>query len=109
MNNFTDPSRSGGTTHYTTPEELALPMESGVFPEDFPERLVRLKEASGLSWRGMARAIGVDPKQLRRWRKGVEPSGGAMLALLRFADRIDGGVRILMGDGFQMTMFREAS
>ena len=108
MNNFTDPSRSGRTTHHTTPEELALPLESGVFPPDFPQRLVRLKEASGLSWRGMARAIGVDPKQLRRWRKGVEPAGGAMLSLLRFAGRIPGGVQILMGDGFQMTLFRES-
>ena len=109
MNNFNDPSRPGGTTHRTTLEDLALPIESGVFPEDFPQRLVRLKEASGLSWRGMARALGVDPKQLRRWRKGVEPAGGAMLSLLRFANRIEGGVQILMGDGFQMTLFEKAS
>ena len=46
-------------------------------PEDFPERLSRLKEANGLTWTGFAQAIGVDGKQLRRWRrKGVEPSGG---------------------------------
>ncbi len=108
MSNFNDTSRHNGTPNHTGPTELTLPMESGVFPEDFPKRLERLKEASGLSWRGMARAIGVDPKQLRRWRKGVEPSGGPMLALLRFAGRIPGGVHILMGEGFQMTLFREA-
>ena len=109
MNNFNDPSRHNGAPHHTTLEDLALPIESGVLPEDFPQRLVRLKDASGLSWRGMARAIGVDPKQLRRWRRGVEPAGGAMLSLLRFANRIPGGVHILMGDGFQMTLFEEAS
>ena len=52
------------------------PLESGVLSQDFPKRLERLKEASGLSWRGFAKSLGVDPKQLRRWRKkGVEPSG----------------------------------
>ena len=109
MNNFNDPFRDNGTTHHTTLEDLALPIESGVYPEDSPQRLVRLKEASGLSWRGMARALGVDPKQLRRWRRGVEPGGGAMLSLLRFASRVPGGVQILMGDGFQMTLFEDVS
>ena len=107
MNNFNDPSRHNGTMHHTAPDDLALPIESGVLAEDFPQRIVRLKEASGLSWRGMARALGVDPKQLRRWRRGVEPAGGAMLSLLRFASRVPGGVQILMGDGFQMTFFEE--
>ena len=65
-----------------------LRQESGVFPEDFPQRLVRLKEVSGLSWSGLAQAIGVDRKQVRRWRQGVEPAGGAMLALVCFAMRI---------------------
>ena len=109
MNNFNDPSRLSGTTHRTAPDDLTLPIESGVLPEDFPQRIVRLKEASGLSWRGMARALGVDPKQLRRWRRGVEPGGGAMLSLLRFASRVPGGVQILMGESFQMTFFGEVS
>ena len=109
MNNFNDPSRLGGTPHRTAPDDLTLPIESGVLPEDFPQRIVRLKEASGLSWRGMARALGVDPKQLRRWRRGVEPGEGAMLSLLRFASRVPGGVHILMGDGFQMTLFKDGS
>ncbi len=76
--------------------------QSGVLPWDFADRIVRLKEASGLTWSGMARALGVDRKQLRRWRrKGVEPCGGAMLALVRFARPIKGGLDILLGEDRQ--------
>ena len=48
---------------------------SYVLPQDFEDRLERHREASGLTWSALARAIGVDRRQLRRWRtKGVEPS-----------------------------------
>lgn len=70
---------------------------SGVLPEDFPQRLVALKETSGLSWNGLAEAIGVDVKQLRRWRKGAEPCGGAMLSLVDLALTIPGGIQVLLG------------
>ena len=52
----------------------------------------------GITWNGLAQAVGVDRKQLDRWRKGVEPCGGAMLALVRFARRIPGGLDILTGE-----------
>ena len=83
--------------------------EGGVLPQDFPHRLQRLKEASGLTWNGLAQALGVDRKQLDRWRKGVEPCGGAMLSLVRFARRIKGGLDILLGEGFQMDLWDEDS
>ena len=93
-----------------SPSTAALPLDTGLFPEDFPERLTRLKEASGLTWTAFAQAIGVDRKQVRRWlKKGVEPSGGPMLALLRFAALIPGGVEILMGEGFQLTFWERES
>ena len=47
---------------------------------------------------GLAQAIGVDRKQVRRWSQGVQPCGGAMLALVRFARRIPGGLDILLGE-----------
>ena len=79
-----------------------LYQESGILPPDFAERIDRLKEASGLTWSGMAQELGVDRKQLRRWRrKGVEPCGGAMLALIRFARRVPGGLEILLGEDFR--------
>ena len=82
-----------------------LPLESAVFPEDFPKRLVRLKEAAGLTWTAFARVLGVDHKQVRRWREGVEPAGGAMFSLFRFAMRLPKGVEILMGKGFRVVFW----
>ena len=69
-----------------------------LIPEDFGRRLALLKERAGLSWEGMATCIGVDHRQLLRWRKkGAEPSGGAMLSLVAFAEQVPGGMDILMG------------
>ena len=74
-----------------------LPPGTAVLPEDFPNRIERIKEASGLSWNGLAEKLGVDPRQLSRWRKGVEPSGGAMLALLRLTLLLPEGHHLLFG------------
>lgn len=75
----------------------ALPPGTSVLPHDFEARLVYVKKASGLSWNALAEKLGVDPRQIARWRKGVEPSGGAMLALLRLAAFIPGGTQALLG------------
>ncbi len=67
------------------------------FPADFPERLVRFKEASGLSWAELRRRLGVDPETIRRWRdKGVLPCTQNYLALLAVADSF--GLRHLFTD-----------
>ena len=58
-----------------------------VFPPDFPERLERFKEESGLSWRAIARMLGVRLDRLRQWRnKGVAPSPAHLFLLLTIAD-----------------------
>ena len=58
-----------------------------VFPEDFPRRLVRFKEESGLSWAEIARLIGTFPLTVRRWRKlGVRPNTQHLMALLDLAE-----------------------
>ena len=41
-----------------------------VFPDDFPQRLVRFKEESGLSWAEIARRRDVHHETLRHRRKG---------------------------------------
>ena len=57
------------------------------FPEDFPERLKRFKEESGLSWAELRRRLGADPETVRRWRdKGVLPSTRYYAAMLVVAD-----------------------
>ena len=56
------------------------------FPEDFPQRLERFKEVSGLSWTEIARCIGTYPYTVRRWwKKGMRPSTRHMMALLLLA------------------------
>ena len=58
-----------------------------VFPPDFPDRLERFKEASGLSWRAIARMMGVSLHRLRQWRnKGVAPSPAHLFLLLTIAE-----------------------
>ena len=57
-----------------------------VFPSDFPERLERFKEESGLSWRAIARLLGVSLHRLRQWRnKGVAPGHANLFLLLTIA------------------------
>ena len=75
-----------------------------LLPEDFGVRLARLKEALGLTWEGFASMIGVDYRQMLRWRKkGSEPAGGAMLALVDLAVQVPGGLGILLGRDLVVT------
>ena len=58
-----------------------------VLPDDFPERLKRLKQESGLPWAELHRRLGIDPKTMRRWRdKGVRPGTRYMMALRDLTD-----------------------
>ncbi len=84
-----------------------------MFPPDFPERLERFKEASGLSWRAIARMLGVSLHRLRQWRnKGVAPSPAHLFLLLTIAESIGLRDGILMcperdlPDGFDQDVLR---
>ena len=77
-----------------------LPCGSGRLPPDFPQRLDRLKRASGLTWDQFAEALGMETKQVLRWRHGTEPRGGPYHELIILAGRIPGGPAILLGDEF---------
>ncbi len=68
--------------------------------KNFSEGLVRLKRRTGLTWEEMAWALGVDARQLLRWRRGAMPSGAAMLALVRLAAQAPDGIFDLLGDDF---------
>ena len=59
------------------------------FPDDFPERLKRFKEESGLSWSEIARRIGTYPHTVWRWTKGrTRPNTQHMMALLELAEEL---------------------
>ena len=75
---------------------LVLLPADPILPQDFPGRIVLLKRATGLSWEGFADALGVDYRQLQRWRRGTEPCGGALFALFDLADRVPGGMDLLL-------------
>ena len=69
----------------------------GLIPENFPKRLESFKVDTGLSWDSLAACMGVDPRQLQRWRKGTKPSGDGLCSLIMLAARIPGGVYKLLG------------
>ena len=75
-----------------------FPPGVSLLPEDFSQRLTALKEMTGLSWQGMAASMGVDSRQLLRWRRGVWPGGGAMLSLVKLATRVPGGLSTLLDE-----------
>lgn len=78
--------------------EADFPPGVALLPEDFAERLEALRERTGLPWERMAVSMGVDPRQLWRWRQGASPGGGAMLSLVRFATRVPGGLAGLLDE-----------
>ena len=59
--------------------------ERSELPGDFPQRLERLKEATGLSWRGLARTLRTDPRVIRRWKNGTRPDPGNLYSLFSMA------------------------
>lgn len=65
-------------------------------PEGFCDDLRSLKEASGLTWEELADCLGVDTRQLQRWRCGTKPSGDGLYALLQFAAQLPGGVQMIV-------------
>ena len=73
------------------------------------ERLNLLKEVTGLTWDGMAVCLGVDIKQLLRWRQGGFPNGGAMLSLVRLATRVPGGLGELLDEDLVVVYRRRRS
>ena len=60
-------------------------VEPSRFPPDFPERLKRFREVSGLSWQGLARRLRVRARCVWRWKAGMQPNAGHLIALLNLA------------------------
>ena len=80
---------------------------SGMLPEDFPQRLDRLRRACNFTWNGFADVLGVDRKQVLRWKEdGTEPCGGAMLSVVRLAGVVPGGLDVIVEEGFLASLWR---
>ncbi len=77
---------------------LFIPPGVALIPDDFPDRLTALRDLFGLTWEGMAAGMGVDPRQVLRWRRGGAPNGGAMLSLVRLAIRAPEGLGQLLNE-----------
>ena len=76
-----------------------FPPGFALMPEDFPRNLAAIKELTDLTWEGMSDALGVDPRQLWRWRqRDGEPNAGATLSLARLAVRVPGGLALLIDE-----------
>ena len=58
----------------TTERKRTLNNRPPPFPEDFGERLERLKELTGLPWGEFAERLGVTQRGLAKWRNGGPPS-----------------------------------
>lgn len=64
---------------------------------DFPERLVRFKEESGLSWAEIVRRLGAQPYTVRRWVLGrARPGMAYMLVRPALAEEL--GLRHIFTD-----------
>ena len=66
------------------------------FPQDFGERLERLKELTGLSWGEFAERLGVTQRGLAKWRNGGPPSGRYLWAIIGLAREVTGGYDLIM-------------
>lgn len=84
----------------TTERRRTLNNRPPPFPNDFGERLERLKELSGLSWGEFAERLSVTQRGLAKWRNGGPPSGAYFWGILKLAREIPGGHDLIMyGDG----------
>ena len=66
------------------------------FPQDFGERLERLKDLTGLSWGEFAEQLGATRRGLAKWRNGGPPSGRYLWAIIDMAHKVQGGFDLIM-------------
>lgn len=57
-------------------------------PDAFAGALERIREASGLPWKELARLLGTSTLNLWRWRNGVQPNMEHLLSLQELAGEL---------------------
>ena len=87
---------------------MGLPAGTAPVPEEFPQRLERFKEASGFSWRGLARELCIDIRLIKRWRNGARPDSANLIALFGLAARM-GLLHLLLPEAGKPGRIEEAA
>ena len=109
MTNHNDSSRFGGTVEQTFDEEQDLALQAAVLAVDFPKRLERLHEVSGLTWPPSPGPSAWTPSWSTGGATGWSHAAGPCTPSFRFAARMPGGMAILVTESFQMSFFKEHS
>ena len=76
-------------------------------PPDFPVRLGRLEDRSGVSLEEIALSSGLPARRGRLWRVGRPPNDDELRAIVDFACAVPGGVAVLLLDASQPWPVRE--
>ena len=76
-------------------------------PQDFPVRLGRLEDRSGVSLEEIALSSGLPARRGRLWRIGRPPSDDELRAIVEFACAVPGGIAVLLLDASQSWPVRE--
>ena len=69
-------------------QQYVYHVEPEVFPEDFPDRLDRFRQAAGFTWGGLARELRVNARTVRRWKAGSRVGSGHLVSLFALAARL---------------------
>ena len=77
------------------------------WPEDFPARLGRLEDLSGISLEKFASAFGLPEERAEEWRSGGMPTTDEVWAMALWASQIPGGSDVLLAPWFRLPPARE--
>ena len=96
---------SRGTSGAAWDRYLRFPAPS--LPQDFPVRLGRLEDRSGVSLEEIALSSGLPARRGHLWRIGRPPSDDELRAIVEFACAVPGGIAVLLLDASQPWPVRE--
>ena len=69
-------------------QQYVYHVEPEQFPEDFPDRMDRFRQAAGFTVRGLARELKVNDRTVRRWQAGAAVGSGHLVSLFALAARL---------------------
>ena len=76
-------------------------------PDDFPARLGRLEDRSGIALEEFAFGWGIRLDRARAWRTGEPPTDEELRFIMKWAFEVEGGVAVLLRDCSQPWPYRD--